>query len=373
MKFLVCTHTELLFLLLMKNLTTKIRIKDIAELAGVSEGTVDRVIHQRGDVSEKSRLAVTKVLEEINYKPNILARSLASKKQYTFVCLFPSYQPGEYWEKIEQGFLHAAQEFVHYNVLIQKFYFDQFDVNSFIEKYTEILALEPDAVFLSPIFREEANKFTSFLNEREIPFSFIDSTIEEANYLTYYGQNSFQSGYIAAKLLLSSVAENTKILIIRTQRKGSVSNQTIARHKGFQHYLEESGLKDKYELVNVEFKDNDEEANLALLRAVFDGCNNIKSAITFNSKVYRLAMHLETLGQTNVTLIGYDLLDKNVSYLKQGVISYLIAQRPDKQAYFTVRDMCRQLIFKQDIKRINYVPIDILMKENIEDYLHFSE
>jgi len=37
----------------MKTQNTKIRIKDIATLAGVSEGTVDRVLHNRGEVSEK--------------------------------------------------------------------------------------------------------------------------------------------------------------------------------------------------------------------------------------------------------------------------------------------------------------------------------
>ncbi|MBP6356108.1 MAG: LacI family DNA-binding transcriptional regulator, partial [Paludibacter sp.] len=55
----------------MKNQNTKIRIKDIATMAGVSEGTVDRVLHERGEVSEKSREAVQKVLDEINYSPNL--------------------------------------------------------------------------------------------------------------------------------------------------------------------------------------------------------------------------------------------------------------------------------------------------------------
>ena len=73
----------------MEEKSQKIRIKDIAILAGVSEGTVDRVLHNRGDVSEKSRKAVNKVLEEMHYTPNIFARSLASKKHYRFVCMIP--------------------------------------------------------------------------------------------------------------------------------------------------------------------------------------------------------------------------------------------------------------------------------------------
>jgi len=357
----------------MKEINTKIRIKDIATLAGVSEGTVDRVLHQRGDVSEKSRAAVTKVLEEMNYTPNLFARSLASKKQYRFVCLFPQYEHGEYWEIVDRGFNMAAKDFIHHNVHIDKHCFNQFDANSFITVSSEILNNEPDAVLISPIFREETIKFALELAARGIPFSFIDSTIDDVDFLTYYGQNSFKSGYIAAKLLLEPLSEKSQILIIRTQRKGSVSNQTLSRNNGFMQYIQEFNLQNQYELINVEFKNDDDESNRKILSDIFNANSNIKGAITFNSKVYRLAMHLAALNHTDVRLIGYDLLDQNVSYLQQGVISYLIAQRPGKQAYFTVRDMCKELIFKQEIKKINYMPIDILIKENIEDYMYFTE
>ena len=80
-----------IFEYMMEEKNHKIRIKDIAELAGVSEGTVDRVLHNRGDVSEKSRIAVTKVLAEMNYTPNLFARSLASKKQYHFTSMIPTF------------------------------------------------------------------------------------------------------------------------------------------------------------------------------------------------------------------------------------------------------------------------------------------
>jgi len=357
----------------MKKIEAKIRIKDIATLAGVSEGTVDRVLHNRGEVSAKSREAVTKVLDEMNYTPNLFARSLASKKQYRFVCFFPAYQQGEYWERVDKGFDLAAHDFLHHNVQIDKHYFNQFDVNSFVAVSETIIENLPDAVFVAPIFREEASKFTQKLSENQIPFSFIDSMIEDTEYITYYGQNSFQSGYIAAKLLLNSLDDKSQVIVIRTRRKGAVSNQTIARNKGFLHYIKENKLDEHIDLINVEFRDDNEDANLQTLRNVFAANPQIKAAITFNSKVYRLAMHLSTLNCVDVRLIGYDLLTQNVEFLKQGMISYLIAQRPDKQAYYSVRDMCRELIFRQGIKKINYVPIDILMKENIEDYMYFIE
>ncbi|MCL1938738.1 MAG: LacI family DNA-binding transcriptional regulator [Candidatus Azobacteroides sp.] len=58
----------------------KIRIKDIALLAGASEGTVDRVLHHRGVAAVRSVKIVNKAVKRLNYSPNLFARSLASKK-----------------------------------------------------------------------------------------------------------------------------------------------------------------------------------------------------------------------------------------------------------------------------------------------------
>ena len=48
----------------------RITIKDIAERAGVSSGTVDRVLHNRPSVSKKALAKVKTALEELNYEPN---------------------------------------------------------------------------------------------------------------------------------------------------------------------------------------------------------------------------------------------------------------------------------------------------------------
>lgn len=63
-------------------------IKDIARMAGVSAGTVDRVLHNRGDVSAASREKVQKVLDEIDYHPNMFAIGLAAKKRYRVLVLY---------------------------------------------------------------------------------------------------------------------------------------------------------------------------------------------------------------------------------------------------------------------------------------------
>ncbi len=70
-------------------------------MAGVSAGTVDRVLHNRGDVSVSRREKVQKVLDEIDYHPNMFAIGLAAKKRYHIVCIIPYYIEHDYWHAVE--------------------------------------------------------------------------------------------------------------------------------------------------------------------------------------------------------------------------------------------------------------------------------
>ena len=84
-------------------MSQKIRIKDIAAKAGVSVGTVDRVLHNRPNVSKEAKEKVDNVLKEINYQPNMYASALAYNKSYTFYVILPKHASEAYWEEIEEG------------------------------------------------------------------------------------------------------------------------------------------------------------------------------------------------------------------------------------------------------------------------------
>lgn len=357
----------------MSKLQNKIRIKDIARLAGVSEGTVDRVLHNRGEVSEKSRIAITEVIKELDYSPNLVARSLASKKHLHFVALIPDKSTSKYWDSVVKGFETAATEFEHHNVSLDIVFFNQYNSHSFPDAALNVLIQEPDAVFIAPVFKNETLIFTKQLEELAIPYSFIDSLIEEAAFITYYGQNSAQSGFIGARLLFDNIKDGSKVLIMRSQRKGvQFSNQTNSRYEGFLKYINDV-KKCCYELIHVELIDDNETTNKIILKKTFEEHPDLSGMITFNSKAFRLASFLETINRKDVVLVGFDLLEENIHFLKEGFISYLLAQRPEKQAYFSVLDMCNELIFHKETQRLNYMPIDILTKENIDYYVNFRD
>ena len=216
----------------------RVRIKDIAKMADVSVGTVDRVIHGRSGVSESSRKRVEEILKQLDYQPNMYASALASNKKYAFACLLPLHEKGEYWTDVETGIHNAVETYSDFNVAVHLSYYDPYDYHSFAEASGQILALEPDGVMFAPTVPQYTKPFTDELTQHNIPYIYIDSNIKEEPALSFYGQNSHQSGYFAARMLMLLAGEDAQeIVIFRKINEGIVgSNQQERREIGFREH-----------------------------------------------------------------------------------------------------------------------------------------
>ena len=110
-----------------------VTIKEIAKRAGVSVGTVDRVIHNRGRVSKVTARRVRQIIKELDYKPNILARSLSRLKTFQFGVLMPEISPdNHYWELAIQGIEKAQQELKIHKINVTYYCYDGYSEASFI-------------------------------------------------------------------------------------------------------------------------------------------------------------------------------------------------------------------------------------------------
>ena len=105
-----------------------------------------------------------------------------------------------------------------------------------------------------------------------------------------------------------------------------------------------------------------------MLDEFFQEHPTVKNGITFNSKAYIIGEYLLKKQKKDFNLMGYDLLQRNVDCLKQGSIFFLIAQQPTLQGFDGIKALCEYLILKKEITRENFMPIDLLTKENIEFY-----
>jgi LacI family transcriptional regulator len=87
------------------------------------------------------------------------------------------------------------------------------------------------------------------------------------------------------------------------------------------------------------------------------------------SKVYQIANLLQNQNPKNLHLIGYDLIDENVSYLKQGAIDFIIYQNQKRQAYLGIKSFIEYFLFQKEIPEEILLPIAITNAENAADYL----
>ena len=137
----------------------KIRIKDIAKMANVSVGTVDRVIHKRGEVSAESYNKIMAILEKTGYKPNLIARTLGSNKTFRVAAVVPDPEQDEYWKMSSEGIIKAEEEWAEFGVQVQLLHFDLYDKNSFKKAMNEALNAKPDGIITAPIFHQESIEF----------------------------------------------------------------------------------------------------------------------------------------------------------------------------------------------------------------------
>lgn len=348
--------------------TKKFTIKDIARLAGVSAGTVDRVLHQRGDVSEKSRQRVQKVLDEIHYQPNKFAIALAGKKNYRMVCIIPQGKEGDYWSSVHQGIERAAHEVRDYNVSVECCTFKHADEESYKKACRQMMTERVDAVLIAPNFRETTLTLTNYLDEQGTPYLFIDFNILKAHPISYIGQDSKQSGYLAAKLLMKEYREGDELAFFLTGSKDSPAEiQMQRRLEGFTAYLAEN--HNRLILHDIILDKEDHHYNERTLDDFFTKHPDVHLGAVFNSRVYAVGNYLRQHPEVEMRgIVGYDLLPKNVECLKQSTVDYLIGQRPGLQGYCGIMTLCNHVVFKLAVPPISYMPIDLLMKENINYY-----
>jgi LacI family transcriptional regulator len=347
----------------------KARIKDIAILAGVSIGTVDRVLHERGEVAEKTRRKVQRILKDTNYSPNVMAQVLKSKKRFHLVSLLPEpTEDNSFWKKHPLGMTRAIEELDPFPVTLSQVTFDMMNEEDFQKKTGSVLNLKPDGVLLAPIFKSESIAFCSRLNKEKIPFVFVDEFIENTDFLAYTGEDIFQSGRVAGQLIDMVTPEKNDILVVTIARNIQNVHHLNNRTQGFLNYFEKTGInKGKKIIINIPVPSS-ESVNAAIDK-VFEENPEIGSIFITGSRSYLIALYLKEKGLKSINLIGYDLLDMNVKYLKLGITRFLIGQRPEEQTYKGIKKLFEFLSLNKIPEKMEYLPVDIVTSENVGSFI----
>jgi len=336
-----------------------ITIKDVADKAGVSIGTVDRVLHKRGRVSPKTAERINRVIRQTHYRPNIFASRLSKSKTYRFGVFIPELpQDSRYWESVGHGIDRAGNELKPYHVKIRYFCYDRFSKGSFERTGARLLRSKSDGVLLAPVLTQPVHSFLK--SGRLGPYVFVDASIPDTRPLAFIGQDSFQSGAVAARLMDILVPVGGEIAIFSAV---SGDYHIDRRAEGFLSYFKnrEESIR-RYNLENVKIQDAFE----GLLARVLRESSNLKGIFITNAATHVAARALEShQAGRKIALIGYDLIEENVAFLKRGVIDFLISQKAEMQGYLGIQALYRHLVLKESVEENVMMPIDIITKENL--------
>jgi LacI family transcriptional regulator len=346
---------------------TKVRIKDIAEIARVSIGTVDRVIHNRGEVSDATRERIRNLLEEHNYKPDINASSLALKKPVRLAVLMPGVvNEHTFWKLPQSGIRRALDELAHYNISVDTFHFNQFDRSDFIRCIGEFPYQEVQGVLFAPVFQEESVAFLNQCEEMALPVVLFNSLLDLPSIRSFVGQDAFHSGFVAAKLINYGIETGRDVAIINMSARADHYAHIVNREKGFRSYFEKHGEQVK-QLLTFDLNGADDRK---LTHQLEEACSDHDLAGLFvtNSRVHKVAEFLAQKGSPNVRLVGYDLLPESIHYLKRDYIDFLISQNPEEQAFRGLSSLFYLVAFHREPEARQMLPIDIITRENLSYY-----
>jgi LacI family transcriptional regulator len=350
-----------IFVIMVKKYT----IKDIAELAGVSKGTVDRVIHKRGKVSQKAHDKVTKLLKEIDYQPNLIARNLKNNKLYRICILIPNPEVDAYWSPCIDGINNAINELNAFGIHIETVLFNSKSTKSFLNANENIKKLSPDAVLMVPFFYKETLMALNDYNDMDIVVSTINNRIESDTIKGFVGQDLHQSGRVAAKLMQSVVQKRGDIAIIHIDEKYKNAIHMQEKEKGFRDYYKQSN-DFKNTIITLKLKRSD---FIMALTNFLNEHKNLVGLYVTTSKAYQVADVINSITAMKVSLIGYDLVHENVRHLKNGVIDFLIHQNPKQQAYLGLKVLAEHLLFDKELPNEILLPIDIINSENVKPFM----
>jgi len=343
----------------------KYTIKDIAKMAGVSKGTVDRVLHNRGKVSPTALEKINEVLNVINYEPNLIARNLKNTKVYRICVLLPDPEIDAYWLPCVNGIQDAITEFKAYSVIIETYYFNPESTKSFLSTNAKIIERSPDAVLIAPLFHKETVEIIKQYDELEIMVNTFNNQVESSSIKSFVGQDLYKSGRVAASLM-SLILSKGQIAIIHIDESLKNAVHMQEKEKGFRNYFDEKKLTD-FSLTTLKLKYSNIETKFP---AFIEENPNLSGIFITTSKAYQIASILSSSKNKKIALIGYDLIEKNVNFLNEGLVHFLIHQNQKRQAYLGVSTLVEHFLFRKEIPETILLPIDIINVENASFYVN---
>lgn len=336
-------------------------IKEIAELAGVSRGTVDRVLNNRGAVNSATAEKIREIAKALDYKPNIAGLVLAAqkKKLKLGVLLFSSDNP--FFDDVIKEINEKAEELSGYNctVVIKQVHFN---VEEQLAAIDELLTAEINGLAIAPYNDARIREKIQELYDAGIPTVTLNTDIENSKRIAYVGSHYTHSGETAAGLMNLFTKGEVQLGIVTGSPNILCHSERIA---GFLDRV--SAEYPHIHLVETIENHDDDFESYEKTTALLQAHPEINALFFAAGGVYGGCRAVTALGlEKKIQILAFDKVPTTKQLVEQGIIAATICQQPRVQGSKPLDILFSYLTagILPD-KEYHYVAVDIRIKENI--------
>lgn len=339
-----------------------VTLQQIAQAAGVSRGTVDRALNNRGRIRPEVAEKIKKIADEMGYQPNRAGRALAMAKQDVAIGVIVQAADTPFMKNVLQGILAAKEESerMGISVIIKKI--KGVDVDKVIDTMKKMRASGCRGIAMVPVEDSRLQQIVDEFEEEGIPIVMFNSDLEQSKRLCFVGQNALQSGKVAAGLMAEILPEKAKVQII----SGYPSNQSHKhRSEGFKKEL--STLRKDVQWLDIQYAYDDNKIAETIMEEMMKIHPDIQGVYIAAAGAEGVCKALKRNSiAKKVKVISNDLTNKNIQELKRGIIRFLIGQNAYVQGYSPVMILFEKLFDgKEPEKEYEYTEIVIKNKYNL--------
>lgn len=308
-----------------------ITLKEIAQMAGVSRGTVDRVLNHRGGVSEETARKVQAIVDSVGYVPNSIGRTLAiSRKNIRLgYLIFQGTTANPFFTEVLRGVEEKEEELRSFGVTVIKASSSIEDETGAgqIEKIDRMEAEGIQGLAITPFEHPAVAKRLKELAARGIPVVTVNTDLNDSGRLCYVGSDYKKSGEMAGGLMGLFQPQGGNIGIISGS---SMVACHVEREKGFREIL-----KQRYPALTIEAaaaNQDDDFISFDVTRQMLLAHPKITGLYVVAGGVYGACRAVQAAGmQDRIAVISHDKAESTLQMLKKGILNATIGQEAQKQ------------------------------------------
>lgn len=301
-----------------------VTIKQIAELCGVSRGTVDRVLNDRGNVKPEKRQLVLETAKKLNYQPNPAGKALAARKKNPIVGVLISSEGVHFFDDVLLSMRKAAIKYENYGMKVIWRSMRGFNVDEQCGIIDE-LAGEVNALIINPVNDPRVIERLDQLVARGIFVVTINNDVDSCRRDCYVGTDYFQGGRTAGALLKMIAPPGIRAGVL-------MGSQNMQGHRQrLQGFLDVFKKTDDFELMEVRENDDDDMISYEATRQILEEHPETNALFVISSGAYGAARAVIAKKRRDIVMVVFDTIPSTVQMMHDHIIQAAIYQHPRQQ------------------------------------------